>query len=90
MVSLQCIAIPLKQILTKTKIFCSISDSDVKHLKPPAQDILKFKQVTWDQLPPTPPTWRGLNIDQFKFTLRLVGTIAWILDDNFESSLLPQ
>ena len=40
--------------------------------------------------PPAPPTWRGLNIDQFKFTLRQVETIAWILDDYFESLLFPQ
>ena len=40
--------------------------------------------------PPPPRTWRGLNRDQFKFTLNLVQTIAWILDDYFKSFLLPQ
>ena len=36
------------KIPTKTKNFCSISDSVMKHLETLTQDILKFMQATWD------------------------------------------
>ena len=41
----------LGQIVTVTEKL-TISD---KHLQTPTQDVLKFRQVTWD-----PPPWQGL------------------------------
>ena len=53
MISLQRIATaPFSKIPTKTKNFCSISDSDMKHLQTPTRDLLKFRLVTWDSPPP--------------------------------------